>query len=139
MIGGSDAPRRQIAALPVRRQRDGSSRVLLVTSRETRRWIIPKGWPVKGMKDHQAAALEALEEAGVAGRVSRRPLGSYLYWKRQAGGDALCEVAVHLLEVDEELDEWREKGQRELAWLSPHEAAELVGEPELRRLILAVA
>jgi len=138
MIDDSDTPQRQIAALPVRRLADGSSRVLLVTSRETRRWIIPKGWPIKGMKDHRAAALEALEEAGVAGRVSRQPVGSYRYWKRLSGCDALCEVAVHLLEVDEELDEWREKGQRQLVWLRPREAAARVAEADLRLLILAI-
>lgn len=133
------AARRQVAALPVRRTADGSLRVLLVTSRETRRWIVPKGWLVKGMRQHEAAALEALEEAGVAGRISRKPVATYLYWKRHADRSELCEVHVHLLEVDEHLDDWREKGQRELIWLSPEEAAAIVDEPGLGEAILALA
>lgn len=131
--------RRQIAALPVRRLADGTLRVLLVTSRETRRWIIPKGWPVKGLKSHQAAALEALEEAGVVGEASRKPVGRYRYVKRQPGGDELVEVDVHLLAVEEQLDAWREKGQRQLMWVKPQEAAGLIEEPDLRTLILGLA
>ena len=66
----------QVAALPVK-GKPGKYRVLLVTSRETRRWIIPKGWPMKGRKDHEAAAQEALEEAGVTGHVHKHPMGAY--------------------------------------------------------------
>lgn len=131
--------RRQVAALPVRRADDGSVRVLLVTSRESRRWIVPKGWLVKGMKQHEAAALEALEEAGVKGRISRKPVARYRYWKRLAGRSEFCEVLVHLLEVDEHLDSWREKGQRELIWLTPAAAADLVDEPGLCEAIRALA
>ena len=126
--GHVGATRRQVAALPVRRVADGSLRVLLVPSRQTRRWIVPKGWPVKGLKPHQAAALEAREEAGVAGRISRKPIATYLYTKRLPSRSALCAVDVYLLEVEEHLDTWREKGQRELVWLGRDEAAELVDE-----------
>jgi 8-oxo-dGTP pyrophosphatase MutT (NUDIX family) len=139
-VGGeARAARRQIAALPVRRMPDGSARVLLVTSRETGRWIVPKGWPVKGMTRHEAAALEATEEAGVTGRISREPVGTYLYWKRHADRFELCEVAVYVLEVERQLDDWREKGQRRLAWMAPEEAADLVQEPALGEMIRALA
>lgn len=63
---------RQVASLPLRRSEDGKIEVLLVTSRETRRWIIPKGWPMKGKKQHEAAAIEAEEEAGVIGNTSKK-------------------------------------------------------------------
>jgi 8-oxo-dGTP pyrophosphatase MutT (NUDIX family) len=109
--------------------------VLLITSRETRRWIVPKGWPMKGLRDCDAAAREALEEAGVLGRVRKQPLGSYSYWKRQTGHFELCEVSVYLLEVESQLETWREKGQRELRWFTPEEAADRVDEPGLSTLI----
>ena len=70
----------QVAALPFR-IKDGKIEVLLVTSRETKRWLIPKGWPMKGKKPHKAAAQEAEEEAGVKGEIKNKPLGSYDYWK----------------------------------------------------------
>ena len=71
-------PLPQVAALPVRRKGDGDIEVLLITSRKTNRWIIPKGWPMKGKKRHEAAAQEALEEAGISGHVHKKPLGSYV-------------------------------------------------------------
>ena len=76
--------RAQIAAMPIRRVADGSAEILLVTSRTTQRWIVPKGWPIKGLKDHDAAAREAFEEAGVVGRISEKPAGRYTYWKRMS-------------------------------------------------------
>src|ERR1700755_1994635 len=69
----------QFAALPFQIAPDGL-RVLLLTSRETRRWIIPKGWPIRGMKPREVAAREAFEEAGLVGRVAgKRSIGSYNY------------------------------------------------------------
>lgn len=125
----------QVGALPVRRVGDGPFSVLLVTSRETRRWVIPKGWPIKGLKDHEAAAQEALEEAGVVGRIAKKPLGSFSYWKRRFAQFDLCEVTVYLLRVERQLKNWREKKQRTLCWFSLEEAAALVEEPGLRQLI----
>jgi 8-oxo-dGTP pyrophosphatase MutT (NUDIX family) len=128
----------QIAALPVRRAQDGSYEVLLITSRETRRWIIPKGWPMKGLKDHKAAAKEAEEEAGVIGSVRKDPIGSYSYWKRRTAHFELCQVAVYLLEVQDQLKNWREKHQREARWFSAREAAERVEEPGLGDIIASL-
>lgn len=125
----------QIGALPVRREEDGSLRVLLVTSRETKRWIIPKGWPMKGKKDHEAAAQEAREEAGVEGSVGKAPIGSYLYWKRRETHFDLCQVSVYLLTVERNLKKWREQTQRDVQWFGPAEAAQLVAEPGLASLI----
>jgi 8-oxo-dGTP pyrophosphatase MutT (NUDIX family) len=80
----SGKPKKQVAALPVATAEDGSLRVLVITSRETRRFIVPKGWPIKGVKDHRAAEIEAREEAGLIGRAHKKPIGSYLAWKRPA-------------------------------------------------------
>jgi 8-oxo-dGTP pyrophosphatase MutT (NUDIX family) len=125
----------QVAALPVRRAGDGGIEVLLVTSRETRRWIIPKGWPVAGMKDHKAAAREALEEAGLAGRIGKVPLGSYETWKLLDSALVPLWMDVYLLHVERELATWREKVQRERRWVRPSEAVRLVEEPGLRALL----
>jgi 8-oxo-dGTP pyrophosphatase MutT (NUDIX family) len=128
--------RSQVAALPYRFTADGEAFVLLITSRETARWIIPKGWPMKGLKDHKAAAKEAFQEAGVIGAISDACLGTYEYWKRCKVGFELCEVRVFSLEVTTQASRWREKGQRELRWVGPEQAAILVQEPGLAALIM---
>src|SRR5690606_20329418 len=89
---------RQVAALPFR-IKDGKVEVLLVTSRETKRWLIPKGWLMKGKKPHKAAAQEAVEEAGVKGEIESESLGHYDYWKRRAAHFDLCRVEVYPLKV----------------------------------------
>ena len=128
-------PRRQVAALPYVRQKDGLQ-VLLVTSRETGRLVLPKGWTEKALKDPDAAAAEAFEEAGVKGRVARKPVGAYEYVKIIGPGFALnCAVDVYPLEVKKLLKEWPEKGQRERLWLSPAQAADRVAEPALADIL----
>ena len=129
------AHKAQVAALPVK-GKPGQYRVLLVTSRETRRWIIPKGWPMKGRKDHDAAAQEALEEAGVSGRIHKHPMGAYTYEKRLANGTDHVSVMVYLLEVEKEAGKWPEKDERRREWLSAKEAAERVDEPALAAIIM---
>ncbi len=127
--------RAQVAALPVRSAADGGLEVLLITSRETRRWVIPKGWPMKDRKDYQAAAREALEEAGISGRVRKRPLGAYTYRKRLVGRVEPCRVMVYVLRVDEERVTWRERDQRTRQWFKPDDAADNVEEPRLAAMI----
>ena len=134
---GEQHYRAQVGALPVRRNHDGTE-VLLVTSRETRRWIIPKGWPMKGRKDHEAAAREAAEEAGVTGKVRKHPIGAYTYQKRLANRVELCRVMVYLLEVESQLSSWSERDQRKRQWFSLGQAADVVSEPKLASLILAL-
>jgi 8-oxo-dGTP pyrophosphatase MutT (NUDIX family) len=124
----------QVAALPFRVV-DGGIEVLLVTSRETKRWLIPKGWPMKGRKPHKAAAREAEEEAGVKGRIEGKALGHYTYWKRRVVHFDLCRVDVYPLEVSKQLKSWKEKGQREARWFKVEEAADAVLEPALAWLI----
>ncbi len=128
----------QYAALPYR-MRDGLE-FLLITSRETGRWVLPKGWPMKGKKAHAAAAREALEEAGIKGKVEKRPLGAYSYGKRLSNGAVLaCTVEVYPLAVQRQLKQWPERDQRSFRWFSAGEAADQVHEPELAELIEAFA
>jgi 8-oxo-dGTP pyrophosphatase MutT (NUDIX family) len=129
------ADRLQVAALPYRRDDSGRISVMLVTSRETRRWVIPKGWTMPGRRKRDAAAREAFEEAGVKGRVGSKAVGSFTYFKRRAGHFELVFVKVYPLRVEHELDRWPEKDQRERGWFSPEEAARLVMEPGLSALL----
>lgn len=130
----NDHHQAQVAALPVK-GKPGAYLVLLVTSRESRRWIVPKGWPIKGRKDHEAAAQEALEEAGVTGRVHKHPMGAYTYDKKSAEGDVPIRVMVYMLEVEEERGKWLEKGQRRREWCSTVEAAKRVDDTGLSEII----
>lgn len=113
----------------------GTYQVLLITSRESGRWVIPKGWPMAGKKDHDAAAQEAFEEAGVAGKVHKHPLGAYTYRKRRLGGEEPVRVMVYLLEVDDEKPRWPERDQRRRQWMAPDKAAGLVSEPGLAEIL----
>ncbi len=130
----------QYAALPYRRTRKGAVEIMLVTSRETRRWIIPKGWPILGVEPHNLAALEAMEEAGLVGKIGERPIGTYRYDKKRGDGSILnCTVDTFALEVEQQLPHWPEQGQRETQWFTPEEAAMQVQEPELREIIKSFA
>lgn len=127
---------RQIAALPYRIEADGSARILLITSRETRRWVIPKGNPIPGLPAHEAAAREAFEEAGISGVARSTPIGTFGYDKRRADGTVRrATVAVFPLTVTAQSDDFPERGQREQRWFSPAEAADAVDEPELKRIL----
>jgi ADP-ribose pyrophosphatase YjhB (NUDIX family) len=129
-------PRSQFAAVPWRRQAGGGVEILLITSRETRRWVIPKGWPIKGKSSAKSAAQEAFEEAGVRGKTHKRPVGVYHYDKRLKNGRLQhVRVAVFALQVETEAEAYPEVGQREKLWLAPAEAAKLVDEPELMVLL----
>jgi 8-oxo-dGTP pyrophosphatase MutT (NUDIX family) len=110
---------------------------MLLTSRETHRWVIPKGWPMQGRKPHEAAAREAFEEAGLIGRVvGKKAIGSYHYAKQLPSRESiLCEVFVFLFEVERQLDDWPERSQRETRWVEPQEAYELVSEGGLAELL----
>lgn len=125
---------RQVAALCWRLA--PTLEVLLVTSLRTRRWILPKGWPMRGMSSAQSAALEALEEAGVAGYIADLPIGRYHYLKEKKGRSFPCNVDVFPLQVRHLLKTWPEKGTREMVWLPVSEAARRIAEPELRHILL---
>ena len=130
----------QYGVIPVRPAADGGVEVLLITSRETRRWVVPRGNPIPGKGPAESAAQEAFEEAGIGGPVDPEPVGHYFYFKRRRNGDLLpAEVRVFRMRVAEENDEWPEKGQRERRWFAPQEAAAAVAEADLADLIRRVA
>ena len=138
---GKRAERRgkQCAALPFSWD-EGELRILLVTSRETHRWVLPKGWREKRLAPHALAAKEAFEEAGVVGEVERRPIGRYDYLKRGPRDRVTpCSVRVFPLRVERLLDDWPERRQRQRRWFSPAEAAMAVEEGGLVTLLLGLA
>jgi 8-oxo-dGTP pyrophosphatase MutT (NUDIX family) len=126
---------RQVAALVYRIEADRQVRILLLTSLDTKRTIIPKGWPMKGLKDRDAAAREAFEEAGIVGKIGSKAIGRFHYWKRRKTYFSYVRVDVYALKAQEFLDDYPEKGQRQLAWFSPEEAAMLIDEPQLATLV----
>jgi len=129
-------PAVQYAALPYRLAGDRLE-VLLITSRRTHRWIIPKGWPMEGCGPTVCAAREALEEAGVRGVMRKTSIGHFRYLKHlRNGADYPCRVEVFPLKVTRERDDWAEKKARERRWLPAAEAAAQVGDPQLRLVIL---
>jgi 8-oxo-dGTP pyrophosphatase MutT (NUDIX family) len=110
--------------------------ILLVTSRETRRWVIPKGNIPGGTAPHVAALMEAEEEAGVRGPIGASAIGSYRYRKRRRNGASMMlDVDVFPLAVTEELLAWKECGERERRWFAQADAADAVEEPDLAELI----
>jgi len=129
----------QFAALPFRID-DAQPEVMLITSRQTGRWIIPKGWPLKGRAPRAVAAREAYEEAGLRGKIQKHPVGTYRYEKRLSPERAVtCQVSVFLLKVEQQLDDWPEKQDRGRCWLPPDEAAARVEERELSSLLVSLA
>jgi 8-oxo-dGTP pyrophosphatase MutT (NUDIX family) len=110
--------------------------VLLVTGRRSGRWMIPKGWPIRGKSLATAAAQEAFEEAGVEGRVDSKPLGTFRHTKQNLPIGVLdVSIVVHPLAVDREHANWPEHGQRERKWFSIKQAAQSVESDELKRII----
>lgn len=128
-------PRTQVAALPFIVSKK-SCKILLITSRETNRWIIPKGWPSTTRPPHRQAAREAYEEAGLVGTAGKRPLGSYHYLKILDDGSTVpCLVTVFPFLVAKQARKWPEKGQRTSRWVKPTAAADMVDETELTKLL----
>jgi 8-oxo-dGTP pyrophosphatase MutT (NUDIX family) len=128
-------PRLQVGALPWRRSSKGL-RILLITSRDTGRWVIPKGWPMRNRSDPEAAAREAYEEAGLRGEISPKSIGIYTYLKVLGPGRRVpCVVLVYPLEVREMLKQYPETGERRIKWFSPEKAAQRVMEADLKVLI----
>lgn len=129
-------PATQVAALCLN---DTGDRLLLITSRDTGRWVIPKGWPMRKRSLPGTALREAWEEAGVEGCVGKAELGRYHYDKRRERGfEVPVEVRVFGIAVRRLVDRYPEAGQRERRWVAPAEAAGLVAEEGLQALILAL-
>lgn len=110
--------------------------ILVLTSRDTGRWVIPKGWPMDDKPGYEVAKQEALEEAGVIGEPERQPAGYYSYEKcLDHGLKVPCRVQVHAVKVTSTLRDFKEKGERKIEWVSPDIAETRVREPELKQLI----
>jgi 8-oxo-dGTP pyrophosphatase MutT (NUDIX family) len=142
----SRAPPQEQAAAIVRVKAPNGFLVLLVSSRGTGRWIVPKGWigrgSAKGKGSRHTALIEAWEEGGVRGRSSKNPLGFYETFKDEpeACGEAKSTtVIVHLVDADAIAAEWPEKAERRRIWVTPEEAAEMLSEPSLAALVRASA
>ncbi|MFB2549575.1 NUDIX hydrolase [Ensifer soli] len=131
----------QYGALCYRVRKKGSgAEALLITSRDTGRWVIPKGWPMDGKLAYQAAEREAYEEAGVKGEIGREPIGVYTYRKGMDFGVTInCKVQVYPLVVEDIAKNFPEKDMRRSEWMSFAEAAKRVEEPLLKTLILSFA
>ncbi len=131
------AVRQQFGVLPYRETKKAGLEILLVTSRETRRWIIPKGWPIKSLKPSESAAQEAYEEAGLRGKTTNRSVGSYQYDKRlvEKHTTVPCEVKVYLMRVRRQATSWPEQEERETLWFSPAAAIAAVSEDGLKAII----
>jgi 8-oxo-dGTP pyrophosphatase MutT (NUDIX family) len=127
--------RSQFGALPWRIN-DGKVEVLLVTSRGTGRWILPKGWPMHGATPAEAAATEAFEEAGVVGAPSNLAVGFYSYHKLAEDGSGLpVVVAIFPLRVKRLLADWPDREERRRKWMSRKKAARELEEPELKKIV----
>jgi len=127
--------RSQFAALCFRVRR-GKPEILIITSRGSKRWIVPKGWPIDGVTPAACAAQEAWEEAGVVGKVYDQCLGLYSYNKiLDDGTGAPCVAMVYPIKVKSLAKDFPEKGQRLRQWVTPKKAASVVAEPELARIL----
>ncbi len=130
----------QIAALPMRWNDNGKLRILMVTSRDTGRWVMPKGWTMDDRKPWAAAEIEALEEAGAVGYISSEKLGEYRYKKVLDDGSKItCRVRVYPMVVEALKRNWKERDQRKRRWFSAKTAAKSVKERDLADLLRALA
>jgi 8-oxo-dGTP pyrophosphatase MutT (NUDIX family) len=113
----------------------------MVTTRRSKRWIIPKGWPIKGLRPAKSAAREAFEEAGVRGKVGAKSVGLFKYNKLldENGIEVSCEVKVFPLLVTRQSETWPELEQRLVQWVEPSKAVSLMREPKLKKLVATFA
>ena len=132
--GGKTDLRTQFAALCYR-IKDDKLQFCIVTSRRSKRWIVPKGWPMHGETPMDAAATEAFEEAGVRGIIYPRPIGVFSYYKVRSQDELLCMAVVYPLKVKKILKRWPEDRERERKWVSRKKAAQMVDDPELSVII----
>ena len=128
----------QVAALPYVFLKD-EPWVCLITTRETKRLVIPKGWPKIDVPFHEMAAIEAKEEAGLIGTIDKKPIGTYNYKKRlHIFAKITCEVKIFPLQVEHQLIDFPEKSQRNLYWLPLEKAAKNVTEGDFSSLLLSL-
>ncbi len=130
----------QYGVLPYRLTRSRALEILLITTRQSKRWIIPKGDPIKGLTPRESAAREAFEEAGVRGAVGEKAIGLFRFQKTLEGApNVLCEVKVFALNVKAQNKDWPEAAQRKTRWFEPADALIAVKDPDLGFLIARFA
>ena len=135
------AVRMQYGVLPYRFSQYAALEILLVTTRGTKRWIVPKGWPIKGLSPVKSAAREAFEEAGVTGRIGAKSIGFFAYDKLvdEAGGTTTCEVKIYPLLVKRQSHVWPESHQRTTQWVEPSRAIAMIKEAGLKKIVATFA
>ena len=126
--------RTQFAALCYR-VKDDKLQFLLITSRKSGRWIVPKGWPMDGETPMDAAATEAYEEAGVRGKIQPRPVGVFSYYRVKSSNELPCIAVVYPLKVKKVLNRWPERKERERKWVSRKKAMAMIDDPDLCAII----
>jgi 8-oxo-dGTP pyrophosphatase MutT (NUDIX family) len=129
-----DNTRPQSAVLPYRWQK-GRLEVLLITSLDTGRWVLPKGNLEPGMSARDSAEKEAYEEAGIRGSVGKESIGTFTYLKTEKKGGGMRRVETFPMEVTEILEDWPEKNVRKREWMPVQKAAEAVLEKKLKKLL----
>jgi 8-oxo-dGTP pyrophosphatase MutT (NUDIX family) len=127
---------KQVGALPVTCDAKGIWHVTLITTRDSGRWSIPKGNPVKGLTKAESAAMEAYEEGGFVGKMLKRPIGSYLFWKRRSGHWELAEVDVYVMKIESYAADFKEKGLRKIQSFTFEDAEDAIVEPGLKAILL---
>jgi 8-oxo-dGTP pyrophosphatase MutT (NUDIX family) len=135
---GGDVAKRQAGAIPYTVVQ-GEVVFLLITSRGSGRWIFPKGDPIDGLEPWDAAAQEALEEAGIEGEVDPRPLGVYRTFKTLAIRRKVIEVELYPLRVTRQFDDWPEKGHRHRHWAILAEAKRLISDPQIAQMAIRLS
>lgn len=133
-VGDKTDLRTQFAALCYRIKND-KVQFCLITSRRSKRWIVPKGWPMDGETPTEAAATEAFEEAGLKGKILARPIGVFSYYKVRSEDELPCIAVVYPMLVKTVLRTWPEKKERTRKWVSRKKAAAMVDDPELSAII----
>ncbi|AML50262.1 MULTISPECIES: NUDIX hydrolase [Falsihalocynthiibacter] len=115
---------------------NGKIQILLITSRRSRLWIVPKGWPINGKTPAQSAAIEAWEEAGAIGVMGDACIGLYSHTKKATKGEILpVMVSLFALQVKRTAKKFPEKSQRKRKWVSRKKAASMVSDPELGKIL----
>ena len=129
----------QVGVLPYRLRKDDGLEILLVSTKDYRKFTIPKGWLKKSWGKRKSARREAEQEAGLIGKLSRKVYGSYSFHKRLNGEYVSIYVDVYLMMVEDQLEDWLEKNIRSFQWLSADEAVETVDQPQLASLISSLS
>ena len=129
----------QVAAIPFKYEND-CLKILLLTTRKKRKWIVPKGWPVDGLSLYESAEKEAMEEAGVRGSISKEPIGDFIHNKTISRGQKTpCKVITYSLLVTNQLLDWQEQKERSRQWCTISEAAERVSNRGLSKILRIIS